>query len=273
LQQVIFQMTGYKTRRQTPGGPFLLSFVAALALHGAVFALFWFYPQLFPQRKVDLSLPTLSLSQVTIGRKAPEPSPPVPVAEEQTPEPPAPPPQPPEPPAPDPAPVTPLPEPKPEPKPEPQPEPRPEPVQPKPKPKPAPKPAGPSSDEILRRALEQNALEAALSSAEADSRLSSAVGDADGDGVGILGTYRDSCISRIRPHFTTRPRADGKIFEMKVILDIADDGTVSDVVVVERSADPTFDENVLRAIAEAGTMERPPSRALRRLPIVFNSNM
>lgn len=267
-------MTGYKTRRQAPGGPFLLSFVAALALHGAVFALFWFYPQLFPQRKVDLSLPTLSLSQVTIGRKAPEPAPPpsVPVTEEQTPEPPPPPP-----PEPEPEPVTPLPEPKPEPKPEPQPEPRtaprPEPVQPKPKPKPAPRPAGPSSDEILRRALEQNALEAALSSAEADSRLASAEGDAEGDGVGILGTYRDSCISRIRPHFTTRPRADGKIFEMKVILDIADDGTVSDVVVVERSADPTFDENVLRAIAEAGKMERPPSRALRRLPIVFNSNM
>jgi TonB family protein len=278
----------------------LLSFLAALCLHAliATFAVYW---PVNSRYKPNLNLPVLNLSQMTIGGKAPvlkpDPAPPESRAETAVPPPVAP-----VTPEADPALVpkieslgqtgqqdklrteTPVGPEKPaeQPKPEPAVTPKPE-VKPKPEAKPRPA-VRPNSEEILRRELEQTRLLAAIESARAESavedenrRNASARGNSYsgflGDGVGVLAGYRESVISRIKPHFITRPRADGKVFELRVILDIAENGTVTRVTVVTPSEDSTFDQNVLRAINDAGAMEPPPSADDQRVPLIFTSDM
>ncbi|MDR1241975.1 MAG: TonB family protein [Deltaproteobacteria bacterium] len=277
----------------------LLSFLAALCLHALIAALAVYWP-VNSRYKPNLNLPVLNLSQMTIGGKAP----PVKSDPEPT-ETAALPPVAPTPPATQEdnpalvpkmeslgqteqqealrteapveavAPEKPADPPKPADKPKPADRPGAE-VKPRPAAKPGP-------EEILRRELEQARLLAAIESARAESAVEddkrnataqgSSYSEFLGDGVGVLAGYRESVISRIKPHFITRPRADGKVFEMRVILDIAENGTVTRVTVVSPSEDSTFDQNVMRAINDAGAMEPPPSSADQRVPLIFTSDM
>ncbi|MDR2051426.1 MAG: TonB C-terminal domain-containing protein [Deltaproteobacteria bacterium] len=283
----------------------MLSFL----LHGTVVLLIFFMPAPAPLR-LNMDLPILNLSRVSIGSSAPaaeESLPPSPKPE-PTPEPapiPEPIPEPapeqiPEPtpePTPEPAPIPePIPEPVPEPapapilEPVPIPGPLPEPIpEPAPEPTPEPAPEAPSEEDILKAAFAEasrtakppprvsggrSMLEQALSEARAEAgKGGDVVSGERGDGVGYYGTYRDSVISRVREHFITRPRSDGKIFEMTVVMEIADDGSVTKVNVVKPSGDGTFDLNVLRAIREAGKMEPPLRAEVKNLEIVFNSQL
>ncbi|MDR2825392.1 MAG: TonB family protein [Deltaproteobacteria bacterium] len=288
----------------------LICFLAALCLHALIVAAALYWPA-NSRLKPNLSLPMLNLTQMTIGSKKAAPveqNPPVQAAESAeskseevytpvTPETLTPAVQ-----ENDPAPVPKIADLKPDipaeqskavdipkvedtPKlDEPKPVEKPKPVE---RPKPAEKPK-PASADVLRRALMQaeqdeskDLLAAALSSAKAeqdnDNPESSGTGDAYseflGDGVGVLASYRDSVISRIKPHFFTRPRNDGKIFEIWIILDIAENGNVTKVTVVKPSEDSTFEQNIMRAIKDAGVMEPPPNPEEQRLPIIFTSDM
>jgi protein TonB len=270
----------------------LFSFLAALCLHGLLVAAALYWPA-NSAYKPALNLPVLNLTQMTIGRKAPQPqknkAAPEVKKEAAAPVAPVTPASPAAPEA-EPVPVPKIEETKAvEPikqedtaKPAEQPKPVEKPVE---KPKPVAKPT-PTPSEVLSNALRQaeqdtkkDLLAAALNSAREDSDKQNDADGGDtyseflGDGVGVLAMYRDSVISRIKPHFTTRPRADGKIFEIRVIIDIAEDGTVTKVIVVMPSEDSTFDQNLLRAIDEAGVMEPPPGADEQRVPVIFTSDM
>lgn len=293
------QVRGDRFKSASLEGSMLLSFLAALCLHALIAALAVYWP-VNSRYKPNLNLPVLNLSQMTIGGKAP----PVKSDPEPT-ETAALPPVAPTPPATQEdnpalvpkmeslgqteqqealrteapveavAPEKPADPPKPADKPKPADRPGAE-VKPRPAAKPGP-------EEILRRELEQARLLAAIESARAESAVEddkrnataqgSSYSEFLGDGVGVLAGYRESVISRIKPHFITRPRADGKVFEMRVILDIAENGTVTRVTVVSPSEDSTFDQNVMRAINDAGAMEPPPSSADQRVPLIFTSDM
>jgi TonB family protein len=253
-------------------------FALSLCLHGLVVLAVFFAPR--PEiARMNLDLSALNLIQVTIGASLPS------QPEAETPAPATEPAPPPAPPAAEPAvPVPRLEELTPAPEPDAPPASKPEAV---PEPRPTPRP---SDEDILReafadarreakpasradggRTVADNALSDALS--DARKRAGPVVSGAAGDGIGYYGTYLDSVISRVRRHFVTRPRSDGKIFEMTVFMEITDDGTVKTVRVLKSSGDGIFDGNVLRAIHQAGKMEPPRRKDVRRLEIVFNSQL
>lgn len=278
---------------------FIGSFLAAFCVHALLVVLLIFAPTP-PPVQVDLGLPTINLTQYVLPGEAPgkaeegpkdEPAPlpeaqkpdetPAPVAPETTPEPEV-----------APAPVetvpvipTPIPPIPTEPTPASTPEPE---VAPKAETKPEPTL---SDAEILRRAMAE-ATQAAVSTPAPKPRTSADIlaeamaanrsdaarhggtgGSGGGDGSYISGTYRESVISFIQPRITTRPRADGKVYEMTVLLEIADDGTIVKMTVTRPSGDSAFESHVLRAIRETGKVLPPPRKDLKKVEIVFTSLM
>ena len=121
----------------------------------------------------------------------------------------------------------------------------------------------------LQGAMDRAIMDAALEQSSQEAENGALGGN--GDGIGILGDYIDSVRSRIKPYLTTRPRADGRIFETRVRLDIAEDGTITKATILESSGDAAFDSDVMRAIREAGKMEPPQLPEHRSLTIPFNS--
>jgi TonB family protein len=247
------------------------SLLAALCLHGLVIAALLYVPASKPP-VIDLRMPMLSLRNVTIVADEPQDADPsAPTASiALVPE----------------TPAVPIPEieevekeaEKPAKEPVPEPEKTPEPkLEPKPEKTP---------EQLLAEALSDakhaakpepldkygsSALAAALAEAKTDTSKSGRSGA--GTGEYVAGTYREYVESRIRERFTTPPRSDGKAFELRVLLDIAKDGTVTKVTILMPSGNSNFDSNVLRAIREAGKMPPPPNESLERLEILFNSNM
>jgi TonB family protein len=242
------------------------SFLAASGLHALLLLTLWRMPGPPPLR-INLDLPVINLHRVTIGAPARESQAaplPAPVREPE--------PLPETPPVPAPAPRA-MPEPAPEPVPEPLPEPPPAPARVR-------TPPAPDSEAVLRAALQEarkqdapdagSILSEALDEARRDEVLLSG---AHGDGIGYYGLYLESVVARIRPHFTTSPRSDNKVFDLVARLEIAGDGSITKVTVLRPSGDSAFDANVLRAIREAGKMEPPLNLEARQLEITFNSQL
>jgi protein TonB len=250
----------------------------SFCLHAIFLLAIFFAPRADPPR-FKLDLPVINLSRVTIGSDAPPSQEQTPAAEAVEP-------------AGDVPPVAPE-EQNPAPLPVPAAMPVPE-VRPEPAPEAAEKtvePVSPGDEALLREAFAdarraaspqpklsggRSVLDQALADALAEAKKTGSGGvfsGEKGDGFGYKGVYLESVISRIRPHFITRPRSDGKVFEMTARLEIADDGSISKITVLKPSGDGIFDANVLRAIRAAGKMEPPLSRAVRRLDITFNSQL
>lgn len=131
---------------------------------------------------------------------------------------------------------------------------------------------------ILDDALRQALLEAGGDDSGAGGTTPGAtgtgtVGLGSGDGVGVLGSYVDSCVSRIRPNFTTSPRADHKVFTVQVRIEVAPDGRIIDAAVVSPSGDGAFDASVIQAVRVTEYLERPPRPQDQRVTLTFNSDM
>ena len=201
----------------------------------------------------------------------PEPTPakpevaPVPIPQpldEPKPEPPKPEPSKPEPPKPE----TVKPEP---PKPE---APKPEPAKPeapkpaKPEAKPQPKPQ-PSADDILRAALGD--LKGKKQDPDSIDPSGSGPGGSGGDGIGIVGSYMQSLVSRIKPNWEYAGRADRRNPTATVAINIAKDGTILEVELVQPSGDAAFDGSVLKAVHDTGKVEPPPTPDLMRVRVPF----
>lgn len=280
----------------------LASFLLSLCLHAGVIAAALFWPE-SAKPPVDLTAPIIDVNIYTIGSpgnppaKAPSaPAAPVRPQAPQTP-PQAPPNQPtaptppPDPKKPEPAPVKPDAQPVPIPQPDAPVEP-PKPTQP-PKPTEPPKPTQPSKptqppkpqrpqespEDILRRTLgelgrnrpsDPGAVDRALDdlrSGGSDSTGSEQGGG--GDGVGILGSYMQSLVSRIKPHWEYVGRADRRNPTAVVEIAIAKDGTIIEAVIVESSGDGAFDGSVLKAVNDTAKVEPPPTPDLARVRVPF----
>lgn len=256
---------------------------------------------------VDLTAPVIDIGIYTIGKPGAAPKPqaapsaPQAPAAPQTPvapkpEPPKTSPPPPDPAKPEPAPVKPDPapipipqpdQPKPEPpKPEPpKPEPaKPEPAKPEPaKPEPA-KPAGPdkpagpskpagpaqpqkSADDILRAALGD--LKGQASDPDSKDPKGDGPGGSGGDGYGIVGSYMQSLVSRIRPNWEYAGRADRRNPTAMVRISIAKDGTILEADIIQSSGDAAFDGSVLKAVRDTGKVEPPPRPDLMQVQVPF----
>ncbi len=180
--------------------------------------------------------------------------------------------------------------PKPEPKkPEPKkPEPpKPEAKKPEPK-KPTPKPKGQSLNSALadlaKNTPQSNSAPAGQGLDQAMASLSQELGDSSsqaegdggmggGDGVGILGVYEDSVVSRIRPNWSRPERADRKQYTAVVNIKIAPTGLIQESRIVRSSGDSLFDASVLRAVRATTTLEPPPNPEAMDMNINFNSEM
>ena len=281
------------------------SFFFSLCLHAGVVALAFLLPQSAPP-PVDLAAPVIDIGIYTIGKPGAAPSaqtpPRAPSEPPRTPEtprtPPATPPDAPTPPPdpsrpeptpikPDPAPVPippppdepakpepPKPEPpKPEPpKPEP---PKPEPAKPEPsKPEPA-KPATPSrparpqrsADDILSAALGD--LKGKTSDPDSANPEGDGPGGSGGDGIGIVGSYMQSLVSRIKPNWEYAGRADRRNPTAMVRISIAKDGTILNAEIVTSSGDAAFDGSVLKAVRDTIRVEAPPTPDLMNVQVPF----
>lgn len=282
--------SNYKTEHST--GDLIGSSLVAICLHAMVVIGFMFAPAMAPRELIDLSLPTIDLSEFVLPGPETMPEgdedlPPLPVQEaapEETPAQAAT--------APEEVPVivppvipesaTPIPPIEDVTKPE-----EVVPAQaevPEEKPEEAPL----SDEDILRKAMqdaastaEQNAPPARRTSEDilaaalaANTRVAGRQGgSSEGSGSYIRGTYLESVMATIQPYLTTWGRSDGKAFELVAILDIAPDGTILKVTIKQPSGNSTFDSNVLRAVREAGKVVPPPTRSLRKLEVPFSSVM
>ena len=265
-------MAGSRFRTTDASGDFTGSLLAALCLHGLIMAALLYVPA-SKSAVIDLSLPMFSLRNVTMVteemRNAPEaPDFPAPTAllPEAAPK----------------TPAVPIPEiaevekeaekPVPEPEPMPKAELEPEPVPEK------------TPEQLLAEALNEAKREAkpepadkhdssALAEALAEALADTAKSGGNGAGTGkyVTATYRDYVESRIHERLTVTPRSDGKAFELRIVLGIAKDGTITKVTILTPSGNSGFDSRVLRAIREAGKMPPPPNANSEQLEILFNS--
>lgn len=278
----------------------LLSIILSLCLHAGVIAVALFWPASAPL-PVDLTAPVIDIDIFTIGRPgtAPVKVPAAPSAPPQAPAKPAapPPPAPETPVAPPQAPETPVPPPaKPEARPVPIPEkpeeaPKPEPSKPEPPkpepPKPAPSKPQPQKprekpEDVLRRALgdldSQRESGDALARALGDMRSAQNAqgneeadgpGGSGGDGIGVVGSYMQSLVSRIKPNWEYAGRADRRNPTAVAEIRIAGDGTILEALIVTSSGDNAFDGSVLKAIRDTVRVEPPPSPDLARVRVPF----
>lgn len=174
----------------------------------------------------------------------------------------------------------------------------PKPEQPKPQPEPAPpaEPAKPQpqSEDALKNALRElgggrssqsasrggqsggESLDAALrnlknsgGSATGTDAEGDGPGGAGGDGIGIVGSYMQSLVSRIRQNYEYVGRADRKNPIAVVEIHIARDGSIIDSRIVESSGDEVFNGFVLSAIRNTQKVEPPPTPDLARVRLSF----
>ena len=286
----------------------LVSILLSLCLHAGIFGAAIFWPASSP-RMVNLNATIIELSQYTIGSPgarstapkpvdkpaAPEAKPATPEAPEAKPEPPKTPPvQPPK-----------APE-KPEPKPEAPKAPDAKPISENKKDDPpkqvnatktaaaeAPKKPAQKPEDVLKKALgdlggnkpqtgakpggsgkpDPNSVAAALGAFKkagaGDGDTGTGPGGSGGDGVGIVGTYQQSLVSRIRPFWEYAGRADRKNPQAVARITIAKDGTILGAKIEKSSGDASFDGSVLKAINDTGKVEPPPTPQLMDITLGF----
>ena len=87
-------------------------------------------------------------------------------------------------------------------------------------------------------------------------------------GRGVLGSYDESVVSRIRPNWTLPGLAGNHIVVVNV--KINPDGSVQRATIVRSSGSSSIDSSVILAIM-ASTLEPPPP-GLSEMDITFNTN-
>ncbi len=97
-------------------------------------------------------------------------------------------------------------------------------------------------------------------------------GGRGGDGVGLLGSYQDSIVSRVKPNWAWPGRTDRRNFIAIVNVKIAADGTIKDVRIISSSGNSYFDSTVVRAVVATKRLEAPPKPEYMDMDISFNSN-
>lgn len=217
-------------------------------------------------KQFNLDTPTLNLRQLTIGASGPKPKVQPDVGKEAAPVPKAAEPE-----------AVPVPKIEDLPK-------EPEPVA-----EPAPEePPKPSDEDLLAAALAgakaeakpapkvsggQSFLDDAIKSAKSSAKTEKIITGESGSGVGVIALYEEVVAMEIRKHFTTRPYADGRVLQVKVLVEIAANGALIQGKVLEASGDPTLDANVMRAIREVGRFEPPPGKKPQKLELDFTSDI
>ena len=145
---------------------------------------------------------------------------------------------------------------------------KPEPTKPAQPTKPAPreKPS-PSADDLLRAALGD--LKGKTPDPDSSDPGGDGPGGSGGDGIGIVGSYMQSLVSRIKPNWEYAGRADRRNPTATVAISIGKDGTILQVDLVESSGDAAFDGSVLKAVHDTIRVEPPPTPDLMRVRVPF----
>lgn len=150
------------------------------------------------------------------------------------------------------------------------------------KPAESPKPQQPrrprqNPDDVLKKALSDlsgDPLESALrdlggGSGDGDDASGDGPGGQGGDGIGLVGSYMQSLVSRIKPNWEYAGRADRRNPTAVVAISIARDGAIIDAVIVTSSGDAAFDGSVIKAVRDTIRVEPPPSADLANVQIPF----
>lgn len=275
----------------------------SLCLHAAIFAAAIFWPAGSPPM-VNLNATVIELGQYTIGSPGARSTAPKPVdkpaAPEAKPEQPEAKPEPPKTPPVEPPKAPDKPAVKPEAKPEPPKTPETKPISEnkqvnatKSAAAEAPKKPAQKPEDVLKKALgdmggnkpqsgaraggsgkpDPNSVAAALGSfkkaGSGDGDTGTGPGGSGGDGVGLLGTYQQSLVSRIRPFWEYAGRADRKNPQAIARISIAKDGTILGAKIEKSSGDPSFDGSVVKAIMDTGRVEPPPTPQLMDITLGF----
>ncbi|MDR0827193.1 MAG: TonB C-terminal domain-containing protein [Desulfovibrio sp.] len=102
-----------------------------------------------------------------------------------------------------------------------------------------------------------------------DGLSGSGPGGSGGDGLGILGAYQESVISRVRPNWALPARADRKSYTAVVNIKIDKDGTILEARIVKPSGNSFFDSSVMQAVAATRILEPPPHAGYSSIDISF----
>ena len=94
-------------------------------------------------------------------------------------------------------------------------------------------------------------------------------GGSGGDGIGLVGSYMQSLVSRIKPNWEYAGRADRRNPTAVVRIAIAGDGTIIDAEIVTSSGDAAFDGSVVKAVRDTIRVEPPPTPDLARVQVPF----
>ena len=94
-------------------------------------------------------------------------------------------------------------------------------------------------------------------------------GGQGGDGIGLVGSYMQSLVSRIKPNWEYVGRADRRNPTAVVSISIASDGAIIDAVIVTSSGDAAFDGSVIKAVRDTLRVEPPPTPDLATVQVPF----
>ncbi len=98
-------------------------------------------------------------------------------------------------------------------------------------------------------------------------------GGRGGDGVGALGAYEDSVVSRVKPNWQWTGRADRKSFTAEVYIRISLTGEIMDVRLKRSSGNPMFDSSVINAVKATANLEPPPREDMQEMTVYFSPDM
>ncbi|MCC8194435.1 MAG: TonB C-terminal domain-containing protein, partial [Deltaproteobacteria bacterium] len=124
-----------------------------------------------------------------------------------------------------------------------------------------------SPDDILSAALGD--LKGKASDPDSPDPDGDGPGGSGGDGFGIVGSYMQSLVSRIKPNWEYAGRADRRNPTATVGISIGRDGTILEVELVQSSGDAAFDGSVLKAVRDTGRVEPPPTPDLMKVRVPF----
>ncbi len=102
-----------------------------------------------------------------------------------------------------------------------------------------------------------------------DGESGSGPGGSGGDGLGMLGDYLQVVQSRVKANWSFPAQANRRQYSTLVNVQIAPDGTITQVRRLRSSGNPFYDASIENALARTAKLEPPPRPDLTNIDIEF----